>query len=875
MKYTDFLNKCLWGGLLLCLALTLTPTQPSRADGPAPVEGLTASLTARFAAPEKPPLVLVHGWRGLDSSAPCLPTSPDPSNYPDSYWLHLDDDLIAAGFSVTYAKLITGSGFDGSTPGCSPVAETNVPHLIAAIDAALAANPTQDKVILIAHSMGGLVSRAYLESDAYRHDVAELYTMGTPHLGVPIDGLVQLITLITLGTVNLSEVCTSQPVVCQFSDNESLVQGLGFSGIASFNAAHNRRRVGVHYHLIGGDAEFGDRSNLGAIMDGFIAGDDDGIVPRSSALGIDSVNNSLGPLSGPYERRATYELHVESLAASPSLLSPTQRKHTYFTQDEYTGALNETLSEALPSETFTDCLTPVIIARLPDHRCQAGTIAPRPPARALPPLDTHLPTEITTLQVDQVYSRTIDLPGGVAMLFAQAEPGSIIRVTLQAPDGTRFDSGTPSTAMQHKSTPDTALFNLFETQPGEWILRIEGQKTPSNGTRLLTGGAYQSQSTLAQPSNQIGTALDQPAAHNALIAAPTDPSFRRSARGSVRSARSTQAASANQQRLVSRISAAKHTCLITVTNAISPHLAAGDTVQADFSLTLDSNGQYPEWLDYYAVNGPAGWPVQTQSLAPVNQGGWTEAMTQTFSAATGLAYWGFDYLDPADLNLAQGALPDPGTFWGPWRPDPTTSLDFSLTYALPDSLPRCPGSPFIGLPEMSRVITGTGFGDLFNHSVNVAGCQLDRFACPLPAIDLSMAVSPDGACLGSPPAHPHRHEQIVTLCYTLTNRSEHVALTTHHLTGTLTGVQTLSLTLAPGETHTLPLTATLTGSLGNCFAHQATWTARTEAGFGQPQASDTADPFTSTTYLATGTAQTTLCLNSPDRWQLYLPLVVK
>jgi len=42
-----------------------------------------------------------------------------------------------------------------------------------------------DKVDLVAHSMGGLVARQYIQSDAYAHDVNQLIFLGTPHLGAP------------------------------------------------------------------------------------------------------------------------------------------------------------------------------------------------------------------------------------------------------------------------------------------------------------------------------------------------------------------------------------------------------------------------------------------------------------------------------------------------------------------------------------------------------------------------------------------------------------------------------------------------------------------------------------------------------------------
>jgi len=41
------------------------------------------------------------------------------------------------------------------------------------------------KVDIVAHSMGGLLAREYIESDSYNEDVDQLITIGTPHLGAP------------------------------------------------------------------------------------------------------------------------------------------------------------------------------------------------------------------------------------------------------------------------------------------------------------------------------------------------------------------------------------------------------------------------------------------------------------------------------------------------------------------------------------------------------------------------------------------------------------------------------------------------------------------------------------------------------------------
>lgn len=65
-----------------------------------------------------------------------------------------------------------------------PVEESARRYLTAWIDKAKKAANT-NKVILIGHSMGGLVARSYIQSPEYpnRNDVARLITLGTPHRG--------------------------------------------------------------------------------------------------------------------------------------------------------------------------------------------------------------------------------------------------------------------------------------------------------------------------------------------------------------------------------------------------------------------------------------------------------------------------------------------------------------------------------------------------------------------------------------------------------------------------------------------------------------------------------------------------------------------
>ena len=67
-------------------------------------------------------------------------------------------------------------------------------ELATVIATILSANPGAARVMLVAHSMGGVASRNYLEglgkiggqAVAYNDDVAGLITIGTPHMGTPV-----------------------------------------------------------------------------------------------------------------------------------------------------------------------------------------------------------------------------------------------------------------------------------------------------------------------------------------------------------------------------------------------------------------------------------------------------------------------------------------------------------------------------------------------------------------------------------------------------------------------------------------------------------------------------------------------------------------
>lgn len=108
-------------------------------------------------APRALPVLLVHGY-GCNSG----------------YWGPLSRVLAAAG--------ITHHALD-LEPVCGSI-DQYLPALDTAIRALRAASG-QQRIVLVAHSMGGLVARAYLRRHGAAH-IAKIITLGTPHHGTAL-----------------------------------------------------------------------------------------------------------------------------------------------------------------------------------------------------------------------------------------------------------------------------------------------------------------------------------------------------------------------------------------------------------------------------------------------------------------------------------------------------------------------------------------------------------------------------------------------------------------------------------------------------------------------------------------------------------------
>jgi triacylglycerol esterase/lipase EstA (alpha/beta hydrolase family) len=105
----------------------------------------------------QPPVLLLHGY-GCNSG----------------YWVHLTPLLDAARISHASVDL---EPVAGDIDGYVPLVQRAVEDLCAAAGA--------DKVAIVAHSMGGLVARAWMRAHGTGR-VARLITLGTPHHGTAL-----------------------------------------------------------------------------------------------------------------------------------------------------------------------------------------------------------------------------------------------------------------------------------------------------------------------------------------------------------------------------------------------------------------------------------------------------------------------------------------------------------------------------------------------------------------------------------------------------------------------------------------------------------------------------------------------------------------
>ncbi|MEZ4708285.1 MAG: carboxypeptidase regulatory-like domain-containing protein [Caldilineaceae bacterium] len=285
----------------------------------------TATAVVTDQPPEvqsKPPLLVVHGIQilspsGFDCNEKVVP-------YRGAYHTTLAD--LPEWFKDTHQVWI--ARYDTSALHTPSIAE-NANCLREQVDDVYRAanrNGGDQKITIIAHSMGGLVMRACLAYSDCRRKVETVYTLGSPHAGLNTvlvsKILLQLAenALLAQGIpVPLNEgICMWQPALCEMSAEEMLVFNL--------DPGHNNQ-TGIDYVFIGGEATPRSLSSVWSgvssiattgftlVTDGY----NDGIVGRDSAVGWATISGFFPTETGewtassPPLRYWTDEVHFANL----------------------------------------------------------------------------------------------------------------------------------------------------------------------------------------------------------------------------------------------------------------------------------------------------------------------------------------------------------------------------------------------------------------------------------------------------------------------------------------------------------------------------------------------------------------------------------
>ena len=234
------------------------------------------------------PVIFVHGWQGLPGSSTihCSDgiTRYDDPDLTNNTFGDMTEWFSNAGYDVWIAHLDTG-------PLHTPPIQQNAQCLQEQISQVHSL--TNQKVTLVAHGMGGLVTRTSLNLYDCSHKVSALFTLGTPHAG--INGLFLLKTLTGFDKAGtMKPICETQPALCQFSTDS----------IFWFNF-ENPNQPGITYNFLGGDLT---PFPLGWLLWPF-DGPNDGMVGNHSAVGWlhqTQVNAVSGPEAGRYWTNETH-----------------------------------------------------------------------------------------------------------------------------------------------------------------------------------------------------------------------------------------------------------------------------------------------------------------------------------------------------------------------------------------------------------------------------------------------------------------------------------------------------------------------------------------------------------------------------------------
>lgn len=363
--------------------------------------GLSAFGDAKLQRTTTLPVVLVHGWHTADSD-----------QLDDTEFRFIRKYLERDGYRVFYAADISPNKtlFQNAATLRDVIADAKT-------------KTGASKVDLIAFSMGGLNTRAYLESSYYQNDVRRAIILGTPQAGVNM--------WYPLLTREIED-RPGEPSVIELTPEYA----------ALFNRTHAPRPT-VPYDLLVGDA----RTQTGLdLLKNFPA--NDGLIEAWSAHA----------LTGSLVRRVVdTDVHAWNPAPLPFSIT----------------------SYLYPAQTYERYIRNAL--RDPDSRPIGFAAAP---VESLAPRNT-TPLDVGALRAGETITRAVTIDANRAVRFFARWDRGDVDVNLRAPDGSRYAPDVRRDAAYLKSGYDFTGYAIPRAPVGMWYI-IATRLDKGNEPMLLT-----------------------------------------------------------------------------------------------------------------------------------------------------------------------------------------------------------------------------------------------------------------------------------------------------------------------------------------------------------------------------------------------------
>jgi pimeloyl-ACP methyl ester carboxylesterase len=434
-----------------------------------PPRGDAEGFIAKFSLDTPSPLILIHGWQGLAEGYHCSDdnngandiqrydgtnsTLRSTAGYGD-----MADWFAQLGYDVWIAHWETSKA--GGTPALVNAGKCLRDQIN------YVGESTRQPLTIVAYSMGGQITRAAIKDLAPGVLIREVYTMGTPHAGFPVDYLPILSSIDPEG-----DICAHDRAAC----NE-----LSPFIAKHFNPKHPNIE-GIRYNFIGGDVSADSLPKNFCWLFWALEGEHSDCFPGSySTVGWQDFKGVFVPADWPSRSMPgqywTDDTHSENYDPANNYYSGTSANPD--SRSDAFECIRALIEYRIGNTTDCDPAVkgpPVIMASLAYTQPVVGHLTASGLRSA---------TAATLLSIEESLSMEVDTTASTT--FALTYTGSTTPVfTLTRPDTQLID---PDYAALHPDEvsyeniagspelPPYVIYKFSVTQPGTWQLNISSSE---------------------------------------------------------------------------------------------------------------------------------------------------------------------------------------------------------------------------------------------------------------------------------------------------------------------------------------------------------------------------------------------------------------